>query len=62
MADEFLHFDTFLEDAERWRNRAEEMRMIAEEMISEHNKAVALRLADSYERLAELAEKRARSK
>jgi hypothetical protein len=30
MNDEFLHFDTFLEDAERWCNRAEEMRMIAE--------------------------------
>ena len=41
--EEFFHFDTRLEDVERWRNRAEEMRIIAEDMISEPNKAVALK-------------------
>ena len=51
--EEFFHFDTRLEDVERWRNRAEEMRIIAEEMISEPNKAVALKLAADYGRLAD---------
>jgi hypothetical protein len=60
MGDKFLNFDTELADAERWRNRAEEMRMIAEAMISEENREIARRLADSYERLAKLAEQRAR--
>jgi len=56
-----INFDTFsnIEDATRWRNRAEEMRLIAEEMISVENRAAALRLADSYERLAKDAEQRA---
>jgi hypothetical protein len=58
--EEFFHFDTRLEDVERWRNRAEEMRIIAEEMISEGNKQVALRLAADYDRLADLAEERVR--
>ena len=60
--EEFFHFDTRLEDVERWRNRAEEMRIIAEEMISESNKEVALRLAADYDRLADLAEERVRYK
>jgi hypothetical protein len=60
--EEFFHFDTRLEDIERWRNRAEEMRIIAEDMISEPNKAVALRLAADYDRLADLAEERVRYK
>jgi hypothetical protein len=60
--EEFFHFDTRLEDVERWRNRAEEMRIIAEEMISEPNKAVALKLAADYGRLADLAEERVRYK
>jgi hypothetical protein len=38
------------------------MRMIAEDMISIPNKAIAQRLADSYERLAKLAEEQAESK
>jgi hypothetical protein len=63
MSDEFLHLDTFstLDDARLWRSRADEMRVVAEGMISEHNKAVAQRLAASYERLALLAETRAKS-
>jgi hypothetical protein len=63
MSDEFLHLDTFstLDDARRWRNRAEEMRVLSEGMMSEYNKVVAQRLASSYERLASLAEQRAES-
>jgi hypothetical protein len=58
-----VRFDTFsnIYDARQWRNRAEEMRMVAEEMISVANKAIAQRLADSYERLAMHAEERAKS-
>jgi hypothetical protein len=61
MGDEFPKLDAFstLNDATRWRNRAEEMRLIAEDMVSEENKSVAQRLVVSYERLAELAEQRA---
>ena len=61
MSDQFLNFDTFstIADARRWRNRAEEMRMIAEEIVSRPNQGIAQRLADSYERLAKLAEERA---
>jgi hypothetical protein len=35
MNDVAVNFDTFsdIDDARRWRNRAEEMRMIADEMI-----------------------------
>ena len=53
-----VSFDTFsnIDDARQWRNRAEEMRMVDEEMISVANKAIAQRLADSYERLAKQAE------
>jgi hypothetical protein len=58
-----INFDTFsnIDDARQWRNRAEEMRMVDEEMISVANKAIAQRLADSYERLAKQAEERAES-
>src|SRR5262245_29718834 len=48
------------EDARQWRDRAEEMRMVAEGMRNEHNKKVALRLAADYDRLAMHAERRAR--
>jgi len=48
------------EDARYWRDRAEEMRMVAEGMESEQNKKVALRLAADYDRLAMHAERRAR--
>ena len=48
------------EDARYWRDRAEEMRMVAEGMQSEQNKKIALRLAADYDRLAVHAERRAR--
>ena len=41
-----INFDAFsnIDDARQWRNRAEEMRMVADEMISVSNKAIAQRL------------------
>jgi hypothetical protein len=48
------------DDARQWRDRAEEMRMVAEGMQSEQNKKIALRLAAHYDRLAVHAERRAR--
>jgi len=48
------------DDARQWRDRAEEMRMVAEGMQSEQNKKIALRLAADYDRLAVHAERRAR--
>jgi hypothetical protein len=47
------------DDARQWRDRAEEMRMVAEGMQSELNKKIALRLAADYDRLAMHAERRA---
>lgn len=49
------------DDARWWRDRAEEMRMVAEGMKSENNKQTALRLAADYDRLATHAERRAQS-
>ncbi|HEY7245361.1 MAG TPA: hypothetical protein VH678_15940 [Xanthobacteraceae bacterium] len=59
-----INFDNFarIDDARQWRNRAEEMRVIADDMISVANRVVARRLADSYEELATRAEEQAKSK
>jgi len=56
MTDTTATFD----DARQWRDRAEEMRMVAEGMQNEQNKKIALRLAADYDRLAVHAERRAR--
>jgi hypothetical protein len=48
------------DDARQWRDRAEEMRAVADGMQNEHNKNIALRLAADYDRLATHAERRAR--
>ena len=45
-------------DAKHWRFRAEEMRAAAEAMNDEMCRAMALRIAEDYERLAVLAEQR----
>ena len=47
------------DDAEHWRLCAEEMRVIAENMRAEDCRAMALRMAEGYERLARHAEHRA---
>jgi hypothetical protein len=47
------------DDAEHGRFSAEEMRAIAEEMLSEECRAMALRVAEGYDRLAAQAERHA---
>jgi len=49
-----------LHDAEQWRARAEEMRLVAEDMVDPTNKQAALQIAADYDRLAECAERRSR--
>jgi hypothetical protein len=45
-------------DARMWRMRAAEIRALAEDMRETEPKAIMLRIADDYDRLAEWAEKR----
>lgn len=45
------------QDARMWRMRAAETRAIAEDMKEHQPKAIMLRIADDYDRLAEWAEK-----
>lgn len=47
-----------LERAEHWRQRAEELRVIAESMKTKDAKADLLMLADDLDRMAEWLEKR----
>jgi hypothetical protein len=45
--------------AEHWRKRAKEAREIAVQMTDPHTKAVMLKIAQDYEKLAERAAQRA---
>jgi hypothetical protein len=42
----------FLNDAQRWRDRADEMRSLASEINDQESKRIMLRLANDYELLA----------
>jgi hypothetical protein len=47
-----------LNDPDHWRNRAEEARVIAEQMIDPEAREFMLGVADHYEEFAERAERR----
>ena len=46
-------------DAHTWRMRAAEIHALADDMMEAQPKAIMLRIADDYDRLAEWAEKNA---
>jgi hypothetical protein len=46
-------------DPKHWRKRAEDMRMLANEIKDPLSKETMLRIADDYERLAKRAQERA---
>jgi hypothetical protein len=49
-----------LDNPEYWRFRAEEVRTIADDMKGGEPKAIMLRIAEDYERIAKLVEQQAR--
>ena len=51
---------SFINDPEHWRQKAEEMRTLADGISDEEARATMLKIAEDYERLAKRAEKRAR--
>ena len=50
-----------LNDAKHWRDRATEMRTLAEDMTDVESRSIMFRLASDYERLASRAEERAKT-
>jgi hypothetical protein len=52
---------TFFYDSEHWLQRAEQMRILADEIDDEWAKETALRIANDYRRLAERGEQRTKS-
>ena len=51
---------SFINDPEHWLQRAEQMRILADEIHDEQAKETVLRIASDYGRLAERAEQRAK--
>ena len=48
---------TFLNNSQRWRDRADEMRSLASETSDPESRMIMLRLANDYESLARRAER-----
>ena len=46
------------DDPDYWRKRAEEARVLAEQMVEAHTKSLMLGIAASYEKIAKWAEER----
>jgi hypothetical protein len=51
-----------LENPEFWRFRAEEVRTIADDMKAGETRAIMLRIAEDYDRIARLVEQQVRDK
>ena len=51
---------SFINDPEHWRQRAEQMRALAEDVQDDQAKKTMLRIAKDYDRLAVRAEQRAK--
>jgi len=49
-----------INDPKHWRGRAEEMRVLADEMKDIESRSIILRLASDYDRLADRTEERAK--
>jgi hypothetical protein len=50
---------SFINDPKHWRERAEEMRTLAEALVDEQSKQTMFRIAEDYDRLADRAQQRA---
>ena len=48
--------DIAIEDPEYWHGRAEEARTLSEQMLDSYTKALLLRVAETYERIAKAYE------
>jgi hypothetical protein len=51
---------SFINDPEHWRDRAEEMRTLAEGMRDQVSRQMMLRMVQDYEKLAQRAEERSK--
>jgi len=61
-AGHYTNVPSQVNDPRYWRSRAEEARTIADEMKHGNTKEIMLRIADDYERIAEMTEARLREK